>query len=94
VACGDAAHAIIGGEKDVNCRLFGAREMESIVGAKSHRLQFLRTCDSSIRQRDCAVCVPVPVVKTGRTPQIAPSDRWREAETVQLHPAGPLCTPL
>jgi hypothetical protein len=38
--------------------------------------------------------VPVQVVKTGLTPQIAPSDRWREAETVQLHPAGPLCTPL
>jgi DDE superfamily endonuclease len=38
--------------------------------------------------------VPVQVVKTGLTPQIAPSDRWREAEMVQLHPAGPLRTPL
>ena len=37
--------------------------------------------------------VPVQVVKTGLTPQIAPSDRLREAETVQRHPAGPLRTP-
>src|SRR5215470_1247227 len=29
VTCSDAEHAIICGEKDVNCRLFGAREMES-----------------------------------------------------------------
>jgi NAD(P)-dependent dehydrogenase (short-subunit alcohol dehydrogenase family) len=38
--------------------------------------------------------VPVQVVKTGLTPQIGPSDRLREAEAVQLHPAGPLRTPL
>jgi hypothetical protein len=37
--------------------------------------------------------VTVQVVKTGLTPQIAPSDRLWEAETVQLHPAGPLRTP-
>jgi len=38
--------------------------------------------------------VTVQVVKTGLTPQIAPSDRLREAETVQRHPARPLHTPL
>src|SRR5262252_8790422 len=38
--------------------------------------------------------VPVQVVKTGLTPQIAPSDRLWEAETVQRHSAGPLRTPL
>jgi hypothetical protein len=49
-----------------------------------------RQCASAHRVRQ----VPVQVVKTGLTPQIAPSDRWREAEMVQLHPAGPLRTPL
>jgi hypothetical protein len=38
--------------------------------------------------------VPVQVVKTSLTLQIAPSERLREAETVQRHPAGPLRTPL
>jgi hypothetical protein len=55
VAGGDAEHAIIGGEKDVDGCMLGTREMESIVGAKPHRLQFLCTCDSGIRQRDRAV---------------------------------------
>jgi len=36
--------------------------------------------------------VTVQVVKTGVTPQLAPADRWREAETVPLHPAGRLHT--
>ena len=38
--------------------------------------------------------VPVQVVKTSLTLQIAPSERLQEAETVQRHPAGPLRTPL
>src|SRR6266567_1672502 len=54
VACGDAEHAIIGGEKDVDCRLLGAGKMEGIIGAKAHRLQFLCTRDSNSRQRDRA----------------------------------------
>jgi len=37
--------------------------------------------------------VTVQVVKTGITPQLAPSDRWRGVETGQLHPAGRLHTP-
>ena len=37
--------------------------------------------------------VTVQVVKTGITPQRAPSDRLREAETGPLHPAGRLHTP-
>ena len=36
--------------------------------------------------------VTVQVVKTGITPQLAPADRLREAETVPLHPAGRLHT--
>jgi hypothetical protein len=36
--------------------------------------------------------VTVQVVKTGIMPQLAPSDRWREAETVPLHPAERLHT--
>src|SRR5262245_30350043 len=36
--------------------------------------------------------VTVQVVKTGMTPQRAPSERLREAETVPLHPAGRLHT--
>jgi hypothetical protein len=34
--------------------------------------------------------VTVQIVKTGITPQLATSDRWREAETEPLHPAGRL----
>ena len=41
-----------------------------------------------------ALMVPVQVVKTSLTLQIAPSERLQEAETVQRHPAGPLRTPL
>ena len=37
--------------------------------------------------------VPVQVVKTGLTPQLASSDRVREVETVQHHLVGPLRTP-
>ncbi len=36
--------------------------------------------------------VTVQVVKTGLTPQIAPSDHLREAEKEQLHPAEQLHT--
>jgi hypothetical protein len=36
--------------------------------------------------------VTVQVVKTGIMPQLAPSECWREAETVPLHPAGRLHT--
>ncbi len=49
--------------------------------------------DTWIFPRPCGR-VTVQVVKTGLTPQIAPSDRLREAETVQRHPAEPLRTPL
>src|SRR6266545_2226240 len=56
VAYCDAEHAIICSEKDVNHRPLGAGEMEGIVGPKPHRLDFLRTCDSGIRERDRAVC--------------------------------------
>src|SRR5262245_46924039 len=52
VACSDTEHAIICGEKDVDRRLLGTSEMEGIIGAKPQSLQFLRTCDSDIRQRD------------------------------------------
>ena len=34
--------------------------------------------------------VSVQVVKTGITPPLAPSDRFREARTEPLHPAGRL----
>jgi len=34
--------------------------------------------------------VTVQIVKTGITPQLATSDRWREAETEPLHPVGRL----
>lgn len=34
VTCGNAEHMIISGEKDVDCRLLGTREMQGIVGAK------------------------------------------------------------
>ena len=43
---------------------------------------------------ECVLAVPVQVVKTSLTLQIAPSERLQEAETVQRHPAGPLRTPL
>jgi hypothetical protein len=36
--------------------------------------------------------VTVQVVKTEITPQLAPADRLREAETVPLHPTGRLHT--
>jgi hypothetical protein len=36
--------------------------------------------------------VTVQVMKTGLTPQLAPSDHWREAEKEPLHPAEQLHT--
>jgi len=64
-ACGDAEHAIICGETDVDRRLLGTREMESIIGAKPHRPQFLPTCDSDIRQRDRAMRPAEHIPDTG-----------------------------
>jgi hypothetical protein len=65
VACGNAEHTIIGGEKDVNRRLLGTREMESIVGAKPQRLQFLCTGDRNVRQRDRAMRAAEHLPNTG-----------------------------
>jgi hypothetical protein len=47
---------------------------------------------AEIVQRIAQELVTVQVVKTGITPQRAPSNRLREAETVLLHPAGRLHT--
>jgi transposase-like protein len=41
----------------------------------------------------CHRTVTVQVVTTGITPQLAPSERLREAETEPRHPAGPRHTP-
>jgi len=53
-------------------------------------LRFCRTFDGSEAKADVVVVVTVQVVKTGITPQLATSDRSREAETEPLPPAGRL----
>ena len=55
MACGNAEHAIICGEKDVDHRLLSARELEGIVSAKPQGHQFLCPYDSDIRLRDHAI---------------------------------------
>ena len=56
MTCCNPEHTIIGGKKNVNCGLLGTGKMKSIIGAKSHGLQCLRTRDCCSRQRGDALC--------------------------------------
>jgi len=71
-----------------------------VVGKYPHKLALLHQLgmatvllsDWRPRLADIVVEVTVQVMKTGLTPQLAPSDHLREAEKEQLHPAEQLHT--
>jgi hypothetical protein len=67
--------------KECDCRSVGVTP--GLVSIRRHVPRAPRTA---------GVPVTVQVMKTGLTPQLAPSDHLREAETEQLHPAEQLHT--